>query len=180
MALSSTIYSFEVELADADRGVYESLPLRLALHPSESVERLLTRLLAYCLEYEEGIAFSKGGVSDGDLPAISIMDPAGRFKAWIEVGLPEANRLHRAAKQSERVAVYTLRQPAHPLRQLAGQTIHRAAEIPFYTIDPVLIAALTQALDRRMKISISISGGQIYLTVAGRSVDGAVIEQRLG
>jgi uncharacterized protein YaeQ len=180
MALSSTIYSFEVELADADRGVYESLPLRLALHPSESVERLLTRLLAYCLEYEEGIAFSKGGVSDGDLPAISIMDPAGRFKAWIEVGLPEANRLHRAAKQSERVAVYTLRQPAHPLRQLAGQTIHRAAEIPFYAIDPTLIAALTQALDRRMKISISISGGQIYLTVAGRSVDGAVVEQRLG
>ncbi len=179
MALSSTIYSFDVELADADRGVYESLPLKLAMHPSESVERLLTRLLAYCLEYEEGIAFSKGGVSDGDEPAIAVKDPSGRYKAWIEVGLPEANRLHRAAKQSERVAVYTLRQPANPLRQLAGHTIHRSAEIPFYTIDPALIAALTGALDRRMKISVSISGGQIYLTVAGKSVDGAVVEQRL-
>jgi uncharacterized protein YaeQ len=180
MALSSTIYSFDVDLADADRGVYETLPLRLALHPSESVERLLTRLLAYCLEYEEGIAFSKGGVSDGDLPAVSVVDPAGRFRAWIEVGVPEANRLHRAAKQSERVAVYLLKHPANALRQLAGQTIHRAAFIPFYTIDPALIVSLTQALDRRMKISVSISGGQIYLTTAGRSFDGAVVEQRLG
>jgi uncharacterized protein YaeQ len=180
MALPSTIYSFDVDLADADRGVYETLPLRLALHPSESVERLLTRLLAYCLEYEEGIAFSKGGVSDGDEPAIAVKDPAGRFRAWIEVGVPEANRLHRAAKQSERVAVYTLKQPANPLRQLAGQTIHRAAFIPFYTIDPALIAALSESLDRRMKLSLSISGRQLYLTAGGRSLDGAVVEQRLG
>jgi uncharacterized protein YaeQ len=179
MALPSTIYSFEVDLADADRGVYETLSLRLAQHPSESVERLLTRLLAYGLEYEEGIAFSKGGVSDGDEPAISVKDPAGRYRAWIEVGLPEANRLHRAAKQSERVAVYLLKQPANALRQLAGQTLHRAAEIPFYTLDPALVAGLAAVLDRRMKLSLAVSGRQLYLTVGSRSFDGAVVEQRL-
>jgi uncharacterized protein YaeQ len=180
MALPSTIYSFDVDLADADRGVYEALPLRLALHPSESVERLLTRLLAYCLEYEEGIAFSKGGVSDGDEPAVSIKDPAGRFRAWIEVGIPDPARLHRAAKRSERVAVYTWKPAANALRQLAGETIHRAAEIPIYTLEPALIAALAQSLDRRMRLTLSISGRHLYLTVGGRSLDGAVAETRLG
>jgi uncharacterized protein YaeQ len=179
MALPSTIYSFEVDLADADRGVYEQLSLRLALHPSESVERLLTRLLAYALEYEEGIAFSKGGVSDGDEPAISVKDPAGRYRAWIEVGVPEASRLHRAAKQAERVAIYLLKQPANALRQLAGQTLHRAAEIPFYTLDPGLISGLEAVLERRMKLSLAVSGRQLYLTVGGRSFDGPVVEQRL-
>ncbi len=180
MALPSTIYSFDVDLADADRGVYETLPLRLALHPSESVERLLTRLLAYCLEYEEGIAFSKGGVSDGDEPAVAIKDPAGRFRAWIEVGIPDAARLHRAAKQSERVAVYTWKPSANALRQLAGETIHRASEIPIYTLEPALIAALAESLDRRMRLTLSVSGRHLYLTTAGRSLDGAVTETRLG
>jgi len=60
MALSSTVYVFTVRLADADRGVYETLTLRVAQHPSESTDYLLTRLLAYCLEYTEGIAFSRG------------------------------------------------------------------------------------------------------------------------
>lgn len=180
MALPSTIYSFDVDLADADRGVYESLSLRLALHPSESVERLWTRLLAYCLEYEEGIAFSKGGVSDGDEPAVAIRDPAGRYRAWIEVGIPDAARLHRAAKQSGRVAVYTWKPPANALRQLAGETIHRAAEIPIYTVEPALIAALADALDRRMQLTLSVSGRHLYLTAAGRNLDGAVVETRLG
>jgi len=71
MALSATIYVFTVRLADADRGIYETLNLRLARHPSETAEYLLTRLLAYCLEYGEGIVFSKG-LSDPDEPAICI------------------------------------------------------------------------------------------------------------
>jgi uncharacterized protein YaeQ len=180
MALSSTIYSFDVDLADADRGVYETLPLRLALHPSETAEHLLTRLLAYCLEYEEGIAFSKGGVSLGDEPAVSIKDPTGRFRAWIEAGIPEAARLHRAAKAAGRVAVYTPEDPTRALRRLAGQTVHRAAEIPFYALDPALIVALAARLERRQALALSVSGRHLYLTVAGRSLDGAVVEHRLG
>ena len=66
MALTSTVYNFDIALSDADRGVYEQLALRVALHPSEAIEHMLTRVLAYCLEYQEGIAFLKGGISDGD------------------------------------------------------------------------------------------------------------------
>ena len=77
MALSATIYNFDVELADNDRGVYESLALRLARHPSESEEYLVARLLAYLLEFTEGIGFSRG-VSSPDEPAIAVRDLTGR------------------------------------------------------------------------------------------------------
>src|ERR1043165_1276887 len=106
MALSATMYVFAIELADSDRGVYTPLELRVARHPSETAEYLLTRVLAYCLEYAEGIAFSKG-LSDPDEPAIFIRDLTGALQSWIEVGAPEAARLHRASKASPRVAVYT-------------------------------------------------------------------------
>jgi hypothetical protein len=60
MALTSTVHQFLIDLADADRGVYESLQLRVARHASESEEFLVARVLAYCLEYQDGISFSKG------------------------------------------------------------------------------------------------------------------------
>ncbi len=85
MALTSTIHTFDIALADSDRGVYEDLSLRVARHPSETEEFFVTRVLAYCLEYEEGIAFSKG-VSDGDEPAVHVREPAGRDNAGVEIG----------------------------------------------------------------------------------------------
>ena len=96
MALGSTVYHFEIELSDVDRATYTTLDLRLARHPSESLRYLLTRTLAYCLSYEEGIAFSKGGLSSSDEPPVAVRDPTGALRAWIDVGAPSAKRLHKA------------------------------------------------------------------------------------
>ena len=79
------MYAVSVDLSDVDRGVYETVDLRLAMHPSESAEYMATRLLAYCLEYTEGIEFTSG-LSDGDEPAVIVRDLTGRVRAWIEVG----------------------------------------------------------------------------------------------
>jgi len=87
MALNATVYTLAVELADVDRGVYESLDLRMAKEPSESADYFLVRLLAYCLEYAEGISFTQG-VAAGDEPAVWVHDLTGRLLAWIDVGLP--------------------------------------------------------------------------------------------
>jgi uncharacterized protein YaeQ len=94
VAQTATIYNFDVELADSDRGRYESLNLRVARHPSESEEYLVTRLLAFLLEYAEGIEFSRG-VSAPEDPAIAIRDLTGRITTWIDVGAPDAARLDR-------------------------------------------------------------------------------------
>lgn len=179
MALTSTVYNLDVALADADRGVYDELALRVALHPSETLEFMLTRVLAYCLEYEEGIAFSRGGVSDPDEPPVWIVDPTGRVKTWIEIGAPDADRLNKAAKAADRVAVYTHRNPATLLRQLSGRRIHRASEIPIYALDRALIDGAVPLLDRRTALSVAVSGGEIYLSLGDRSLSGPVTEHRI-
>jgi uncharacterized protein YaeQ len=173
MALTSTIHVFTVRLADADRNLYETLNLRVAQHPSESAEYLVTRLLAYCLEYREGIAFSRG-LSDVDEPAITVRDLTGALQAWIEVGTPEAPRLHKGSKAAPRVAVYPHRDAAPWLARLAGERIHRADAIAIHAVDRELIAALAQRLERRMEFDLSVAERTLYLTLGDETLTGAI------
>jgi uncharacterized protein YaeQ len=175
VALTATIATFDIALNDVDRHVYETLSLKIAQHPSESAEYLWTRVLAYCLEFEEGITFSKGGVSDPDDPPIMIRDLTGALRAWIEIGAPDAARLHKASKASPRVALYTHKEPRILLRAYEGVNIHRAAEIPVHVIDRALLDALVPRLDRRVTFSLSVTDRQLYLDFDGE-VETATIE----
>jgi len=178
MALNSTIYNVVVELSDIDRGVYESLDLRIAQHPSESAEYMVTRLLAYCLEYTEGIEFTQG-LSNADEPAIVVRDLTGRLIAWIEVGMPDADRLHRASKLAGRVALYTHRDMRQVLQQLEGKKVHRAAEIPIYSFGRGFIESVAAAFDRRVKLALSITERHVYLDLSGTSFTTIIEEHRL-
>lgn len=173
MALTATIYNFDIELADSDRRLYETLALRVAQHPSESDEYLVARVLAYLLEYAEGIELSRG-VSDPDDPAIAIRDLTGTITSWIDIGTPDAARLHKASKAAARVVVYTHKDPAQWLKQLAGEKIHRAAALELYTIDRELIDGLVERLDRRMIFSITINERDLYLSIGSDNLTGRV------
>ena len=173
MALGATIHVFTVRLAHVDRGIYETLELRLARHPSETAEYLITRLLAYCLEYTEGIAFSKG-LSDPDEPAIVVRDLTGALQAWIEVGAPEAARLHKASKAAPRVAIYPHRDTQAWLGRLAGERIHQAERIQLQVIDPTLIDALVARLERRMDLDLSISEGSLYVSLGKETLTATI------
>ena len=174
MALTATIYNFDVELADSDREVYESLALRVAQHPSESGEYLIARVLAYLLEYREGIEFSRG-VSEPDEPAIVVRDLTGAITTWIEVGTPDAARLHKASKAARRVAVYTHKDPAQFLRQLAGERIHNSDALELYAIDRALVGALVARLDRRVAFSVSVTDREVYVSIGAENLTGAVV-----
>jgi len=174
MALGATLYNFDIELADNDRNVYESLALRVAQHPSESDEYLIARVLAYVLEFAEGIEFSRG-VSDPDDPTIAIRDRTGVITTWIDVGTPDAERLHKASKAAERVAVYTHKDPAQFLKQLAGQRIHRADALELYAIERALIGALVQRLERRVAFSVSVTDRELYLSIGTETLTGAIV-----
>lgn len=170
MALTATIYNFDIDLADADRGRYETLALRVARHPSESEEYLVARVLAYCLEHAEGIAFSSG-LSDPQEPTLAVRDLTGAVRVWIEIGSPDAPRLHRASKAAARVVVYTHKDPAQLLRQLEGERIHRADAIEIYSFDRTLIASLVTRLVRRMAMSVSVADRHLMI-----ALDDAVLE----
>ena len=178
MAQTATIYSVTIDLSDLDRGVFETLELRVARHPSETAEYMLVRLLAYCLEYQEGIALTEG-VSSGDEPALVVRDLTGRVTAWIEVGLPDASRLHRGSKLAGRAAVYTHRDVRQLLSQLSGAKIHRAAEIPIRAFDRTAIEELAALIERRASLAVSVSGGELLVAMGERTFTLAVTEHRI-
>lgn len=178
MALGSTIYTFDIELADSDRAVYESLNLRVAQHPSETLDYLLARVLAYCFEFAEGIAFSKG-LSDPDEPAISVRDLTGALQAWVDIGLPEPDRLHRASKAAPRVAVYTHKDPAQWVAKLAAAKIYNAEKLEVFAFDRAWLAQFVARLERRMKFSLARSEGEIYVSV-GEDTSQTVLVRPVG
>lgn len=178
LALTATIYKFTIDLADADRQVYETLALQVARHPSESEAYLVTRVLAYALEFTGGIAFSRG-LSEPDEPSIAVRDLTGGLRVWVDVGTPDAARLHKACKAAPRVVVYTHKDPAQLVRQLAGERIHRADEIELYAIDRGLIAAVAARLDRRMAFTLSVAERELYVSLGTETLSGAVIRHAL-
>jgi uncharacterized protein YaeQ len=175
MALTATLYRLQLELSDVDRGVYESLDLRLARHPSESARYMLSRLIGYCLEYEAGIAFSKGGLSERDEPPVSVRDPTSNsLRVWIDVGSPSAERLHKATKAAERVVLYTHVDPVLLRREAATRAIHRVEQIEVWRLESRLLDALEPQLERTTKLELVRSDGQLYFTAAGVSTSGAL------
>jgi uncharacterized protein YaeQ len=176
---AATIHSFTLQLADIDRGVYADLELRVARHPSETAEFMLARVLAYCLEFQEGIAFTDG-IAAVDEPAIVVRDLTGALTAWIEVGAPDAERLHRGSKRAGRAAIYTHRDPAPLLALLAGKRIQRAELIPVYSFDRDFVQAAAAAIERRNSGSLSITERQLYLELNGHALATPVHEHRLG
>jgi len=178
MALNATIYNLTVELADIDRGVYETLDLRIARQPSEAAEYMLMRLVAYCLEYTEGIAFSQG-VAAGDEPAVYVRDLTGQVKAWIEVGLPDAERLHRGSKLAGRAAVYTHRDVDQLLAQYAGKKIHNAADIPIYALHRRFVEEVARLIDRRSTLALSMTDRELYVTIGDRTLSSTLVEHHI-
>ena len=173
MALTATIYNLDVQLADTDRGVYETLSFKVAQQPSESDEHMMARVLAYCLEYTEGIGFSKG-IAEPEEPALFVRDLTGALRTWIDIGSPDAARLHKASKAESRVAVYTHNDPAQHLRTLDGQRIHRAEQLELYALDRALIEGLLARRERRTSFDLTVTERHLYATVDGETLEGTV------
>jgi uncharacterized protein YaeQ len=174
VAPNATIYQFAVDLSDVDRGVYEQLDLRIARHPSETLRYVLTRLFAYCLSYEPGIAFSKDGIASTDEPPLAVRDATGLLSAWIEVGAPSADRLHKALKAAPRVELYS----AAPLEQLrreaAARAIHKLDSLAVWLLAPAFLDALAELVEKRTTLQLTRTDESLYVTVHGRTLESAL------
>jgi uncharacterized protein YaeQ len=174
MALPVTMRRFEISLADSDREIYESLELRVAQHPSESERYLIARVLARALEHTEGLEFSRGGVSDDEEPALIQRDLRGDLLAWIEIGSPTPDRLHKATKLAPRVVVYTWRSPGELAAAITERGVHRADRIELCAFDPAFLDAAATPLDRVNRWELAVSGGTLYLSIGGALHESAV------
>lgn len=178
MALTATVYRLNVTLSDVDRGAYEKLDLRMARHPSESGRYFWLRTLGYCLSYEEGIAFSKGGLSDSGEPPLSVRDATGLLLKWIEIGSPSAERLHRAAKAARAVALFSASEWALLEREAASRKIHAIEAIEVFLFEPKFLDALETHLQKHLDLELVRSAGTLYVTLPGALIEGSISETR--
>jgi uncharacterized protein YaeQ len=178
MALNSTMFRFKIKLSDVDRGVYESLELRAAMHPSEAVPFFMARLLAYCLNYQEGIEFSRG-ISTPDEPALFVKDLTGLMKLWIDIGNPSARRLHKASKAAERVRVYTHRDPEILKKEVSGEEVYRRDEIEVFALMPDFLNKLGTTLARDNAWELLHTEGELSISTKEATFTGDVVAHRL-
>lgn len=162
MALKPTIYKARIELADSDRNCFETLSVTLAKHPSETLERVAVRLLAYCLNYTRGLEFTKG-ISTADEPDLWQHSDHGEVEHWIEVGQPEEPRLRKACGRARAVSVYAFAKSAATWWKLNGEAISALPRLQVWQLDWDEVCAAAGLLDRTAQLTISIVGGMMYL-----------------
>lgn len=173
MALPASIHRVAVDIADLDRGRYARLEASVARHPSETAERLVLRVLAYALCFDENLTFTKG-IAAGDEPDLWVKTPDGRVREWVEVGLPDPERLRKASRHAVRV---TLLAGGGGLRRWLEQ--HQAklaliANLTIITLDPVLPGRLAETLERVVEWSVTVTEDILYLTCGSETLESPV------
>jgi uncharacterized protein YaeQ len=170
MALPATVYRTTIQLADIDRGIYETLATTIARHPSETAERVVMRLLASALCHEPDLIFTKG-ICAGDEPDLWVKGPDGRVTLWVEVGVPDPERLIKASRHAERVVLVAcgpnrFRWDAQQLPKLAG-----IGNLRVIGLDYPFVSGLAASLARTIAWELTITDGTLYLTADGVTVE---------
>jgi uncharacterized protein YaeQ len=170
MALPSTIYRARIQLADIDQNRYATLQGSVARHPSETAERLVVRLLAWALSYEPDLAFTKG-ICAGDEPDLWLKGPDGRVKLWIEVGLPDPERLTKACRRAEEVVLYACGPSRPTWERLNLPKLQRLSNFSLRAIPQDFLQQLVARLERSVDWELTLTEGTIYLNVAGVTLE---------
>jgi uncharacterized protein YaeQ len=166
MALPSTIYRTSIQLSDVDRGIYETLQATVARHPSETEERLVLRILAYALFYEEGLSFTRG-ICAPEEPDLWVKGGDGRVLFWLEVGLPEPERLVKACRHAERVVLVAAGRMLPNWEQQHLPKLSTLANLIVVGIDHPFVVRLVTDLERSVNWEITVTEGTLYLTSGG-------------
>ena len=175
MALKATIYKAQLQISDMDRQVYGEHTLTLALHPSETEERLLIRLLAFALQVpadtDAGALQFARGLSDTDEPDIWQHDLSGQLVQWIEVGQPDERRLAKACGRAERVSLYVYGSSAAIWWAAIRNKLTRLTNLAVWQIDPEQSQALAALAQRAMQWQVTVQDGTVWVSAGESSVE---------
>lgn len=169
---TATVRRYDIEIADSDRNVYETVEWRVAQHPSETDRYLAARVVARCLEHAEGVTFSRGLDADEE-PAIWQKNLRGELLAWIEVGSPSVERLHRASKLSPRLVIYSYKQADKILKDAAQNQSHHYERWSVIELDPNFLDQIAKRTDKVNRWNLVVSGGALYLTIGMELLEAA-------
>lgn len=175
MALKSTIYKAAVAVADMDRPLYADHSLTLALHPSETEERLMVRLLAFALQAGAGDAadnlqFTRG-LSDADEPALWQRDLDGRLRHWIEIGQTDERRLTKACGRADQVTLYAYGQSVPVWWSALQGKITRLRNLRVWQLPAAQTQELARLAARSMQLQVTVQDAHVWVGDAGSSVE---------
>ena len=167
MALTSTLYRFKIELSDMEKSNYHSLDLRIAQHPSETMAYLFTRVIAFALSFEEGIEFSPDGLNNPEGPTIRTLNhsrgTSNDVKLWIEIGNPSERKMHKASKASEKLRIYTYKDPQVLMNEISKHDIYKKDQIEVYSIDPYFLKKLETVVKKENRWTLIFNDGTMML-----------------
>lgn len=175
MALPSTLHHFDLRFSLADHGVEGEAALKVARHPSETMERVWLRVLAYAWKWREGIAFGPG-LCEPDAPDLLVVAPGGRSSLVVRVGRPDPARVERDVNQNAGAEVAVLFDGARRLQAFVEEArerrLARVASADLAAVDGALLAELATLDDRRLKVVVTLVADHLYLEVNGRTLEG--------
>lgn len=167
MALKSTIFKVELQIADLDRNYFQSHALTVARHPSETDERMMVRILAFAIYADEALCFGKG-LSAEDEPDLWRKDMTGAVDLWIETGLPDEKRIRRACGRARRVVVLTYGGRVADLWwQQNESALRRQDKLTILNLPAEESRALAALAERGMQLQCTLQDGELWLIVDG-------------
>ena len=161
MALKPKIYKLRITLSDIDRGHYDALNLTIARHPSETLERMMVRVLAFCINVQDQLAFTKGlcAVDEPDLWVRTLDD---QLALWIDVGEPSVDRIKKATRLSPAVKVYSFNSKSDVWWN-QGRARFNELSVSVYQLPWESVQALAALVQRTMDLSMTITGDSAYI-----------------
>lgn len=161
MAIKPTIYKLKISLSDPERNHYDTLNLTLALHPSETLERMMVRVLAYCINAQEHLSFTRGlsSIEEPDIWARTLDD---QISLWIDLGEPSIDRIKKSSRLAQAVKVYCFNSKSDVWWEQAKNKI-RSLKASIYRFQWQDIQALAALVERTMEISVTITGDSAYV-----------------
>ena len=169
MALKATIFKAELNIADMDRGYYQDHQLTLALHPSETEERLMVRLLAFALNAHPDLTFSKG-LSTEDEPDLWQKNLTDEIELWIDVGMPDEKRIRKACHRAKRVIIYSYGGRNTVWWNQIRTKLQRFHNLSVINLPKPATDALTELVERTMQLQISIQDAQVWINTGEQTI----------
>ncbi len=169
MALKSTIFKADLQIADMDRQYYDGHTLTIARHPSETDERMMVRILAFVLNASEALTFGKG-ISADDEPDVWLKDLTGAIDLWIEVGQPDEKRILKACGRSNQVIIYSYSSMSNIWWSQIANKVDRAKNLSVFNLPAATSQALAKLAQRNMQLQCTIQDAQVWINGDGESL----------
>lgn len=169
MALGASVYKVNLNLSDTDRHIYMDSKLTLACHPSETEERMMVRLLAWCFCAHEDLIFGKG-LSTDDEPDLWQIDPTGAVEHWIEVGQPSLERMKKGRSRSAKQSLFSCGRGRDQWWPGVAKEFAQLPNLQVKHLVPDETAALAELAQKNMTLSVCITEGEAFITSGEQSI----------